>query len=129
MQPLTSSPRRVLIVEDCPDIAYVLGALLGKLDCAVQVVSDPGKAMQVATDFQPEVALLDIEMPVVDGYHLAEAFRSSNDFAELRLIALTGYADDAHKKHAREAGFDAYIMKPFAIDTLQAALSASGQTG
>lgn len=114
--------RRVLIVEDCPDSAYVLGVLLARLDCTVRVVCDSAKALRVAKDFRPDVALVDLGMPTVDGYQLAEAFRHHNDFARMRLIALTGYADEGHKEHAREIGFDDYIVKPYAVDVLQAAL-------
>lgn len=120
--PTADTPRRVLVVEDCLDSAYVLSVLLGKLDCKVRVVSNPAEALKVADAFRPDIALLDLAMPNIDGYRLATAFRVSNAFPTLRIIALTGYGDELHKEHARRVGFDDYLVKPYAIDVLQEAL-------
>ncbi|HWU91560.1 MAG TPA: response regulator, partial [Kofleriaceae bacterium] len=73
--------------------------------------------------FRPDVAVLDIGLPVMDGYELARKLRERHGHDQLRLIAVTGYGQDADRARAREAGFDHHLIKPIALDALLALLA------
>jgi CheY-like chemotaxis protein len=66
----------------------------------------------MATDYQPEIMLLDIGLPEMDGYEVAKRLRQNPQLKDLRLIALTGYGQDSDRQRSREAGFDAHVVKP-----------------
>ena len=88
----------------------------------VRVVYDPMAALALAPTFNPAVCLLDIGLPVMDGYELASRMRASNVIGgDTRLIAVTGYGQDADRLRAREAGFDSHIAKPVTMDALSQA--------
>ena len=113
---------RVLIVDDNVDAADSLGELLMTLGYDVRVVYDPMAALALAPTFNPAVCLLDIGLPVMDGYELASRMRASNVIGgDTRLIAVTGYGQDADRLRAREAGFDSHIAKPVTMDALSQA--------
>jgi CheY-like chemotaxis protein len=104
--------KRVLVVDDNPDAADLLGDVLERAGHEVSVVNDPLEALSHVGVFQPDVAVLDIGLPVMDGYELATRLRASSDCL---LIALTGYgqADAVSRSHG--AGFDSHLVKP--VDT------------
>ena len=79
---------------------------------------DGPSALEVAAEFLPQVGLLDIGLPVMDGYELAERMRASPALCNLRLIAVTGYGQDSDRARALEAGFTAHLAKPVPIETL-----------
>jgi CheY-like chemotaxis protein len=116
---------RVLIVDDCPDTADILAALLDRQGYDVRVVYDPCAAIKAAAEFRPHAALLDICMPECDGYSLARTFRRSTELGAIRLIAVTGYADEPHRDRAAESGFDVYVVKPYSVDALKEAINAA----
>ena len=80
------------------------------------------EALQVALAFKPQIALLDIGLPVMDGYELARRLRESQDEPGLRLIAVTGYGQKSDKRRARAGGFDAHLVKPVGLEQLEAVL-------
>jgi PAS domain S-box-containing protein len=112
--------RRVLVVDDNADAAELLGGLLRSSGHEVMIASDGPQALDLAGAFRPEVALLDIGLPVMDGYELARRLRSQLD--TVRLIAVTGYGQDSDRERSRAAGFDAHMIKPVDPDVLEAAL-------
>ncbi|MCP3103995.1 ATP-binding protein [Myxococcus sp. K15C18031901] len=119
-------PHRVLIVDDNRDAADVLAEALDLLGCETRVTYDGPSALQVAPDFQPELALLDIGLPVMDGYELARHLRRQRPQG-LQLVAVTGYGQESDRQRSREAGFDAHLVKPIdfgALDTLLKRLSS-----
>ena len=104
--------RRVLVVDDNHDAADTLGELLSTLGAEVRVVHSGASALEAAEEFQPEVVLLDIGMPDMDGYEVARRLRAKPSHAATLLIALTGWGQDQDRRHSRAAGFDHHIVKP-----------------
>jgi PAS domain S-box-containing protein len=113
--------RRILIVDDNADAAELLGMLLRSNGHSVQIAHDPLEALRVVEAFEPQVALLDIGLPVMDGYELAERLRARTRGA-CRLIALTGYGQESDRKRSEASGFDGHLVKPVDTDLLIAAL-------
>ncbi len=109
-------PRRVLLVEDNMDGLEMMRLALETRGHQVQSASDGRSAVGIAAAFRPDVAVLDIGLPGLDGYDLARALRAAHP--QLRLIALTGYGQDADAEAAHRAGFDAHCTKPIAIAAL-----------
>ena len=117
-----ASGRRIMVVDDNQDAADLLSMLLERLGNTTRVAHDAHAALRMADEFAPEVAVLDIGLPVMDGYELARRLREQPHDRQLRLIALTGYAQESDKRRAAEAGFDAHLVKPVGLDTLEAVL-------
>ncbi|MGH8797345.1 MAG: response regulator, partial [Caldimonas sp.] len=104
--------KRLLIVDDNRDAAEAVAVLLALAGHEVKAVHDPLEALASAPVFAPDVVVLDIGLPIMDGYRLA---RSLRDVAETRaslLIALTGYGQQGDRERARDAGFDHHLTKP-----------------
>jgi CheY-like chemotaxis protein len=111
-------PTRVLVVEDCPDTAATLAILLrlwGHETCEAH--SGP-EAVKAACEFEPDVAILDIGLPKMDGFEVAAQMRSQRG-KKLLLVALTGYATPEYRERSHQAGFDHYLIKPVMPDTLR----------
>ena len=113
----TPRGRRVLVVDDNSDAADSLGDLLRALGHDVMVVYDAPQALACAKEFHVEVAVLDIGLPVMDGYELGRRLEEQLG-RPLRRIAVTGYGTDADRERSRAAGFAAHLTKPIEIDTL-----------
>ena len=103
--------RRVLVVEDDHDSAQSLAMLLKLWGHRVEVALDGTRALDSARSFDPEIVLLDIGIPGMDGYEVAERLRSEHG-AALKLVALTGYGREDDRKRAHDAGFDWHLTKP-----------------
>jgi PAS domain S-box-containing protein len=110
--------RRVLVVDDKEDVTESLAALLCALGADVRVASDGRAALERVREFQPEVALLDISMPGMDGYQLARAIRAECPSAGPLLVAVTGWGQDGDKAQAQAAGFDLHLTKPIGLGGL-----------
>ena len=110
---------KIMVVDDNEDAADLLATLLERLGNTTRVAHDARAALQLADEFAPELAVLDIGLPVIDGYQLAQQLRCGARTGSMHLIALTGYGQASDKERAVEAGFDAHLVKPVAVDTLQ----------
>ncbi len=115
---------RVLIVDDNIDLVIMLTGSLRHKGYSVQSAYTGPEGLKVAQQWRPDVALLDIGLPGLDGYEIARRLRaaarsSPSQLARLRLIALTGYGRDTDVALAREAGFDAHMVKPYDFDELE----------
>ena len=99
------------MVDDNRDAADTLGTLLKMEGYDVRVAYDGNEAIREASEFRPEVALLDIGLPGKDGYEVARHMRREQD-GDVMLIAVTGYASEDDVKRARAAGFDDHFAKP-----------------
>jgi PAS domain S-box-containing protein len=120
-----SQPRRVLVVDDNDDAAATVAELLEDLGHEVKTAADGAQALRIAKVFKPEVCLLDLGLPVMDGYELARRLLQSNDLAVgARLIALTGYGQDGDKRRTAEAGFAGHLVKPVNFDDLSQAVAS-----
>ena len=113
---------RVLIVDDNEDALSIMSEALDALGYRVRTAANGPEALRVAQAFRPQIALLDIGLPVMDGYELARRLRESSDGFELRLIAVTGYGQKSDKERARAGGFDAHLVKPVRLEQLQGVL-------
>lgn len=118
----TPAPSRVLIVDDNVDSAASLGALLELHGHQVCVVHDAESALAVIDEFAPDAALLDIGLPGIDGYELARRLRGDERSRQVRLVALTGWGQEADRDRAEAAGFDEHLTKPAEPDRVLAAL-------
>ncbi|HYU82292.1 MAG TPA: ATP-binding protein [Candidatus Polarisedimenticolia bacterium] len=109
--------RRILVVDDNVDAAEALGELLRDYGHEVVTAHDGAQALDSARLHRPEIILLDISMPEMDGYEVAKRIRGELSLGDALLIALTGYGEDRHRRLAREAGFDQHVTKP--VDALK----------
>ena len=116
--------RRILIVEDNDDARETLRTLLELRRHTVREAIDGPSGIQAALHFQPDVALIDVGLPGLDGYEVARQLRASEGAKRMRLIALTGYGLPADALRAREAGFDAHFVKPVHPDQLAEILAS-----
>jgi PAS domain S-box-containing protein len=114
--------RRVLIVEDSADARESLRLLLELAGHEVDTAEDAASSLEKFRVFQPDVALIDIGLPGMDGYQLAQALRRGPHPEGLRLIALTGYGQAEDQRKALSAGFDLHLTKPVDPDRLQSLL-------
>ena len=80
---------------------------------------DGPSALRAAEAFHPAIALLDIGLPVMDGFELARRLRGSDAFAGIKLVAITGYGQETDRARSREAGFDAHLVKPVDLEHLE----------
>jgi CheY-like chemotaxis protein len=103
---------RVLVVDDNKDAAASLALLLETMGNDVRTAHDGEQAAAVASEFRPDVALLDIGMPKLDGYEAARRIRRESNGRPLRLVALTGYGQESDRRKSHEAGFDRHLVKP-----------------
>jgi signal transduction histidine kinase len=115
--------KRILIVDDNEDAAESIGDLLRDLGNEIETAYDGPAALRIAKTFKPEVCLVDIGLPAMDGYELARRLRESQDLPRgARLIAVTGYGQDADRERSRQAGFDSHLVKPVNLDVLSDAV-------
>jgi CheY-like chemotaxis protein len=118
---------RVMVVDDNVDAAQMLAALLEVQGHAVCVEYDARGALERARLERPEVLLLDIGLPDMDGYELARRLRSQPESAHATLVALTGYGQSQDRKEAEQAGFDHYLVKPADMDQVNEVLAESAR--
>jgi CheY-like chemotaxis protein len=108
----SGAAQRVLVVDDNVDAAATLDMLLRSLGHRTCVVHDGIAALQMAEEFNPDVVLLDIGMPGLDGYEVARRLRTMKKGAAFRIIAVTGWGQEANRAKSKEAGFDVHLVKP-----------------
>ena len=121
----TGRPLRVMVVEDNVDAADSLSLLLRLHGHEVLAVRTGEMALDAAPAFRPKVVLLDIGLPGMDGYQVAERLREKPEFKDVTLCALTGYTpSEADRQRVPQAGFDHYLVKPLSLETLLDLLEA-----
>lgn len=107
-----AKPRRVLVVDDNVDTAESLAMLLRLMGHEVAVEYSGPKALQAVVSGKPEVVLMDIGLPGMDGYQVAERIRQHSELGNVLLIAISGYGQEADRERSRTAGFDHHLVKP-----------------
>jgi two-component system CheB/CheR fusion protein len=118
-----SFAKRILLIEDNVDAAMTTKMLLELQGHTVQTAVDGPSGIGIAQQFQPEVILLDIGLPGMDGYEVARRLRKLPETAKVPLIALSGYGQKEDRQKSKEAGFDHHLVKPADIEQLAALIS------
>lgn len=113
-----AEPRRILVVDDNEDAAEMLALVLRKRGYTVVLAFDGEQALAMAQAHRPEVVLLDIGLPGIDGYEVARRLRARPTPERPVLVAVTGYGQPADRQRSREAGFDHHLVKPVAMEKL-----------
>lgn len=121
--PRLSRPLRILLVEDNADARDMVQAVLALAGHEVRPFSNGESAVAEARRFRPDVAIVDIGLPGMDGYEVARRLRADPELRHLRLIALTGYGLPEDERRARDAGFDMHLTKPVEAQALAIALA------
>lgn len=117
-----SRPQRILLVEDNLDVAAMLAALLRLDGHELLIVHNGMAALPAAREFAPEAVLLDIGLPLMDGYEVARRLRVDPVTRDALLVAVTGYGQERDRQLARDAGFDHHLVKPVDPERLQEVL-------
>jgi PAS domain S-box-containing protein len=120
--------QRIVVVDDNVDAAESLSLLLAQDGHEVRVAHRGTDALNIARNFIPQVMILDLGMPEMDGYAVARAARADPALANIRLIALSGYGQPEDRRRTAEAGFDAHLVKPVEPDQLNAVLAPNKPT-
>ena len=113
---------RVLVVDDNQDAAELLAEALTDQGHLVRIAYDGAAALEAIETEKPDVALLDIGLPVMNGYELARRIRNDPALCSMRLLAVTGYGQAKDRAEAVRAGFDAHLVRPVNLSTLEAEL-------
>jgi CheY-like chemotaxis protein len=116
----------VLVVDDNEDAAASLAALLRMSGYHVFMAPNGREALRQASAHPPDVILLDIGLPDLDGCEVARRLRLTPGLERTRLVAMTGYAQDEHRRATQAAGFDAHLVKPVEPGELVKAIEATG---
>jgi CheY-like chemotaxis protein/anti-sigma regulatory factor (Ser/Thr protein kinase) len=114
--------RRILVIEDNADAREMLRMLLTLAGHEVHEAADGPAGLVVARTVGPDVALIDVGLPALDGYEVARRLRAAEEGKAMRLIAITGYGQADDRQRARQAGFDAHLTKPVSPERLAAAM-------
>jgi CheY-like chemotaxis protein len=114
---------RVLVVDDCHDTTETMAMLFRLWGHDVRVAHDGPSALAQARGEPPDMVFLDIGLPGMDGYEVARRLRRQPGGGRVFLVALTGYGQEEDRRRAREAGFDAYLVKPVDPDALRELLA------
>jgi CheY-like chemotaxis protein len=125
VEPAAPGRRRVLVADDNRDAIGTLAMFLERSGHTVRTAADGVEAVEVARSFHPDVAVLDIGMPRMDGYEVARRLRASGE--DCVLIALTGWGQADDHRRSREAGFDYHLIKPVQPSTLVKLLATASR--
>jgi CheY-like chemotaxis protein len=115
----SQDPRRVLVVDDYHDLADSLSLMLRALGADARAVYDGESALRAVAEFRPDLILLDLGLPGLTGLDVARALSQSPDPHKTRLVALSGWSHEQARQKSLAAGFDDFLVKPVAIETLQ----------
>ncbi|SAL63354.1 response regulator [Caballeronia telluris] len=115
----TGLRRRVLVVDDSVDAAEALSMLIETLGHDVRAAFDGASALATVDGFRPQVVILDIGLPDMDGFTLARELRQRDSTCDALLIALTGFGGDADRQRSIDAGFDHHLVKPVSFTELE----------
>ena len=124
----TPRVRNVLVVDDNVDAAELLAESLRVMGHDTAVAFDGPEAIRIAGDFKPQIALLDIGLPAMDGYELARHLIDSPAFRPRLLVAISGYGLEADRAKSKEAGFAEHLVKPIRVQTLRELLAKAAPT-
>lgn len=115
---LNLAARRILVVDDCADTTDLMKLVLEERGYQVEVAYDGPTALETARTFRPHICLLDVGLPVMDGYELARRLRE-RAARDLHLVAITGYGQYSDRLRSAAAGFDLHLVKPLDLGQLE----------
>jgi CheY-like chemotaxis protein len=118
-----TTPRRILVADDSGDTLESLAMLLTLEGHSVYTASDGQQTLERAEQHRPDIALLDIGMPGLDGYEVARRIRAQPWGKHITLVALTGWGQESDRARSRDAGFDTHLVKPVDLDLLMELLA------
>ncbi len=127
--PRSAVPRRILIADDNEDAASSLALFLQMAGHETRVAKNGAQALAIAETFLPDVAVLDIAMPIIDGLEAAKSLRARAVGKDMVLLALSGFGQDSDKRRSIDAGFDAHLVKPVDLATLEKLIDAHRRPG
>jgi two-component system, cell cycle response regulator DivK len=113
-----SRDRTVLIVEDSDDARYFMRLALEQLGYLIVEAENGAKALEVADRERPDIILMDLSLPIMDGLAATEKIRASETLGKIPIVAVTAHQETDFRAGAKAAGFDAYVTKPIDIDFL-----------
>jgi DNA-binding response OmpR family regulator len=113
----------VLVVDDNTDLVQMLALSVEEMGHDVRTALDGQSAISAALSYVPDVVLLDLGLPIVNGLDVARALRRHRNLANMRLIALTGWGQEHDRRHTSEAGFDYHLTKPTDLEVLERLLA------
>jgi CheY-like chemotaxis protein len=122
-------PRRVLVVDDNEDQTAILGQLLKLMGHEVRLASNGKEALEAAASFLPDIALVDIGLPGMNGYEVARRLRQDPRCPDMVLVAQTGWGQDENRMRSEEAGFDHHLVKPVPPHMLEEILQSLPKKG
>ncbi len=122
-------PLRVLIADDCADTTTTLAQLLRLWGHDCRIAADGLAALELAAIYRPDVVLLDISMPRLNGFDLARRLRHELLLDDALLVSISGYGRDSDHRDSLDAGCDVHLVKPVEPEALQNLLASAGQTG
>ena len=126
--PVTGADLKILVVDDNRDAADTCSSLLGACGHHVQTAYTGRRALELAETFQPHALFLDIGLPDMDGYQIAQRIRSRAWGRKTQLVAVTGWGQDEDRRRAFDAGFDHYLTKPVAAEDVEWLLQSIRET-
>src|SRR6185295_8969515 len=111
MSDMPRAPIRALVVEDRPAQVLLITKMLEAAGCVTEAANEAHSAIELLGVFKPQVIFLDIGLPNIDGYQLAEMIRAEPEFKSLPIVAVTGYGFNADKERSKQAGIDLHLVK------------------
>ncbi len=126
-EPTLTPNLRILVVDDSVDAAETLAMLLQLSGHEVRTAHDGLAAIGAAIEFLPNVVLLDIGLPGMNGFEVAKRLRQEPAFANPLLVAMTGYGEALARQRSKEAGFDHHLVKPVDFEKVEAILASAGK--
>jgi CheY-like chemotaxis protein len=121
--------KQILLVDDQADAIDALAMLLELDGHEVRTAYSGAGALEIVDSFIPDLALIDVSMPDMSGMELARRLRQNSALAKTRLVALTGFSDEANRQKASAAGFDAHVAKPLSAEQLASIVGDGGGEG
>jgi CheY-like chemotaxis protein len=112
VSPLPALNLSVLVVDDNRDVAESTAVLLRMAGCDTHVVYDGNEALHAMARVRPDAVLLDIGLPRMNGYEVAERIRAEPDYRRTLIVAVSGYGQEEHRLQSQRSGFDYHIVKP-----------------
>lgn len=119
MSEKNEQPRTVLLVEDIEDTRYFMRLELEERGYRVIEAEDGARAVKLALSERPDIILMDISLPVMDGLAAAERIRQHEELRQVQIVAVTAHQETDYRTHAQNSGFNAYVTKPVDFDWLE----------